>query len=54
MDNLFSPKLDVRYKDVSYETIHDPKFRDALLSKLPRDVVDKLFSEHDAAPEARQ
>lgn len=46
------PVIKLKFKDVSYETIHDPGFRMALeLSKIPKNKVRDLFSEHDAAPE---
>lgn len=46
------PVIKLKFKDVSYETIHDPGFRTALeLSKIPKNKVRDLFSEHDAAPE---
>ncbi len=53
---LFKPELRWVFKDVTYESISDKTFRDAL-SKSLRDtggerLVAQLFSEHDAAPEA--
>jgi hypothetical protein len=52
---VFKPELRWVFKDVTYESISDPQFRDAL-SKALRDsggerLVAQLFSEHDAAPE---
>lgn len=52
---VFKPELRCVFKDVTYESISDPKFR-ASLSKALRDsggerLVVQLFSEHDAAPE---
>lgn len=52
---LFKPELRSVFKDVTYESISDPRFRDALGRAL-RDnggelLVAQLFSEHDAAPE---
>lgn len=57
---VFKPELRCVFKDVTYESISDPKFRESL-SKALRDcggdrLVAQLFAEHDAAPEvgARQ
>lgn len=52
---VFKPELRCVYKDVTYESISDDRFRDALAKAL-RDsggerLVAQLFSEHDAAPE---
>lgn len=52
---VFKPELRSVFKDVTYESISDPRFRDAL-GKALRDsggerLVAQLFSEHDAAPE---
>ncbi|MEW8494548.1 MAG: hypothetical protein AB2604_12165 [Candidatus Thiodiazotropha taylori] len=52
VEEISLPVIKLKYKDVSYETIHDPGFRAALeLSKIPKNRVRELFSEHDAAPE---
>lgn len=52
---VFKPELRCVYKDVTYESISDNRFREALAKAL-RDrggerLVAQLFSEHDAAPE---
>ena len=52
---VFKPELRCLFKDVTYESISDVRFRDALAKAL-RDsggerLVAQLFSEHDAAPE---
>lgn len=52
---VFKPELRWVFKDVTYESISDPRFREAL-GKALRDsggerLVKQLFSEHDAAPE---
>jgi len=52
IDEISLPVIKLKFKDISYETIHDPGFRAALeLSKIPKNRVRELFSEHDAAPE---
>jgi hypothetical protein len=52
---VFRPELRCVFKDVTYESISDKRFREALGEAL-RDrggerLVAQLFSEHDAAPE---
>lgn len=52
---VFKPELRWVFKDVTYESISDPMFKE-LLGKALRDsggerLVAQLFSEHDAAPE---
>lgn len=52
---VFKPELRWVFKDVTYESISDSRFREAL-GKALRDsggerLVTQLFSEHDAAPE---
>jgi len=51
IDDVFNPKVKVLYKDVSYESIHDQKFHEALGRVMHKITVEKLFSEHHAAPE---
>lgn len=51
VDTAFDPSLTVRFKDVTYESIHDGKFRAALERVMPARTVEKLFHEYDAAPE---
>jgi hypothetical protein len=55
---LFKPEFRRVFKDVTYESISDKQFRDALSNSL-RDsggerLVAQLFSVHDAAPEASE
>jgi hypothetical protein len=47
----FKPEISVLFKDISYETIHNPVFMDELKRVMPKSTVERLFSEHDAAPE---
>ena len=47
----FKPAIRWIYKDVTYETIHNPDFRKGLEKSFSAARADKLFSEHDAAPE---
>ncbi len=49
---IAAPEIKLKYKDISYETIHDPDFRKALKkSKIPENRLMELFNEHDAVPE---
>jgi hypothetical protein len=50
-DRFFMPVVKVSFKDLTYETIKDEKFR-ALLSKAFSGLGQQgIFEEHDAAPE---
>ncbi len=52
IDTFSMPVIKLKFKDISYETIHDDGFRNALMaSSIPNNKVRELFSEHDAAPE---
>lgn len=52
---VFKPELRRVFKDVTYESISDPQFQEALSKALGdrggERLVAQLFSEHDAAPE---
>jgi hypothetical protein len=52
-EKIFNPVVTVQFKDVTYESIHEPEFRIALEKRLEKPISDKLFSEYDAAPEKR-
>jgi hypothetical protein len=56
MEQIFSPDISVVFKDVTYESINDAKFRSALADTMRKGggegLVAKLFSEYDAAPES--
>jgi hypothetical protein len=47
----FDPKVFTAYKDVTYATFKDAKFRELMESRFGKKKIDSLFSEHDAAPE---
>jgi hypothetical protein len=47
----FNPTIRWTYKDVTYQTIHDPDFRKGLEKCFGQARAAKLFSEYDAAPE---
>jgi hypothetical protein len=55
-EQFFSPEVSVIFKDVTYESIRDEKFRSALSETMRKRggerIVAQLFEEHDAAPEA--
>ena len=58
IDHLIDPQLRVQFKDLSYETIQDQKFQDALNVAFPlqdgESAYSKLFEEHDAARESHR
>lgn len=47
----FDPKVFVDYKDVTYQTFTEPKFRAVLDKHYGKDAIDRIFREYDAAPE---
>lgn len=50
----FSPKVFTAYKDVTYQTFKDPKFRALMENRFGKKDIDRIFSEYDAAPEQRR
>ena len=54
VERVFSPKVRVVFKEVTYETISDTDFQEALSKHFPPSVQKDLFSEYDAAPESRE
>lgn len=49
---LFAPSVKVHFKDLTYETIKDPEFHALLGKAFPNLAPQKIFEEHDAAPES--
>jgi hypothetical protein len=47
----FEPKIFTAYKDVTYQTFKDAKFRELLEKRFGKASIDRIFNEHDAAPE---
>jgi DNA-binding transcriptional MerR regulator len=47
----FEPKVFTAYKDVTYQTFKDPKFRELVEKRFGKKAIDEIFNEHDAAPE---
>ncbi|MEX1138495.1 MAG: hypothetical protein WEF53_04020 [Bacteroidota bacterium] len=47
----FNPRVFHAFKDVTYKTFKDEKFRKLLEVRFGKDAIDRIFSEHDAAPE---
>jgi hypothetical protein len=45
-------KLDVRYKDVTFETLNQPDFLELVKTAFPRKDWDKAYAEFRAAGEA--
>jgi hypothetical protein len=50
---FFQPTVKVIFKDLTYETITDEKFRGATEEVIPRAEPAGFFEEHDSAPELR-
>ena len=47
----FAPQVVTVYKDVTYQTFKDPKFRELVEKRFGKEAIDKILSEYDAAPE---
>lgn len=47
----FNPRLFYAFKDVTYQTFKDEKFRKLLEGHFGKEAIDRIFSEHDAVPE---
>lgn len=50
-DRFFTPVVKVNFKDLTYETIKDEKFRALLNKAFPSVGQQGIFEEHDSAPE---
>ena len=50
-ERFFRPAVKLNFKDLTYETISDPKFRGLLNQAFPSLGQQAIFDEHDAAPE---
>lgn len=47
----FDPKVFTAYKDVTYQTFKNPKFRELMENRFGKDAIKRIFNEYDAAPE---
>lgn len=47
----FDPRVFHAFKDVTYQTFKDEKFRSLLEDRFGKEAIETIFSEHDAAPE---
>ena len=47
----FDPKVIMTYKDVTYQTFKDPKFRELVERRFGKQAIANILSEYDAAPE---
>jgi hypothetical protein len=47
----FDPEVFTAYKDVTYQTFKEDKFRDLMEQRFGAEAIQRVFSEHDAAPE---
>ncbi|MOA24212.1 hypothetical protein D3C78_1448850 [compost metagenome] len=50
-ERFFQPAIKVVFKDLTYETIQDKKFRDQVEAAFHGVNAKDLFEEYDAAPE---
>jgi hypothetical protein len=50
----FNPKVFTAYKDVTYATFKDAKFRELMESRFGKEKIESIFTEHDAAPEKKE
>ncbi|MDT4858084.1 hypothetical protein FQZ97_925360 [compost metagenome] len=50
-ERFFQPAVKVVFKDLTYETIQDEKFRDQVEAAFQGVTAKDLFEEFDAAPE---
>jgi len=49
----FDPRVFHDFKDVTYQTFHDKDFRALLDKRFGKNAIERIFSEHDAAPETK-
>ncbi len=49
----FNPSITLVYKDITYQTFKDKKFRKLLGKRFGKDAIDTIFGEYDAAPEQK-
>ena len=50
----FKPRVFYAFKDVTYQTFHDKKFRKLLEDHFGEMEIHRIFKEYDAAPEQKQ
>jgi len=50
----FNPRVFHTFKDVTYQTFKDADFRKLLDDRFGKDAIDRIFNEHDAAPEQKR
>ena len=54
VDTDFNPRVFYSFKDVTYQTFKDKKFRNLLEERFGQDAIETIFNEHDAAPEQQR
>ena len=54
VDTDFNPRVFYSFKDVTYQTFKDEKFRALLEKRFGKDAIETIFNEHDAAPEQKE
>ena len=50
----FNPKIRIDYKEITYATFTDKAFRKFIEDRFGKKEIDRIFEEHDAAPEQRK
>ena len=50
----FNPRVRIDHKALTYETFKDPAFRRVIEERFGKKAIDRIFEEHDAAPEKKQ
>lgn len=50
----FEPRVFHAFKDVTYQTFKNEKFRSLLEDRFGKDAIETIFTEHDAAPEQKR
>jgi hypothetical protein len=44
-ETVFDPNLIIRFKKITYESIHEANFSEAVARVMPKTTVEKLFRE---------
>ena len=50
----FNPRIRIGYKEITYATFTDKAFRKLIEDRFGKKEIDRIFEEHDAAPEQRK
>jgi hypothetical protein len=50
----FDPTIRIDYKEITYATFTDKAFRELIEDRFGKEAIDRIFEEHDAAPEQKK